>query len=130
MGRIIFLDLENVGFLHEDQICRSGGSSGIRDLTLLESAIFRPQTTFGGFDLYESLFDKAAAIMHSIILNHPFIDGNKRTGTICVLVFLELNNYNLDVSQKELEEAALKTATKRWSIEDIAAWLEGHSQPI
>lgn len=130
MSRTVFLDLEQVLVLHEDQIERNGGTSGLRDITLLESAVFRPQTTFGGFHLYESLFDKAAAIMHSIILNHPFLDGNKRTGTICSLVFLKLNGRSLQVEQDELVEAALKTATKKWSMEDLAAWLEKNSQEI
>lgn len=130
MNQTIFLDLERILFLHEDQIEDNGGTSGLRDLRLLESAIFRPQASFGEEDLYPSIFDKAAALMHSLILNHPFLDGNKRTGTICALVFLELNGHNLAVSQREMVAAALKTATKQWSIEELTSWLEKNSKKI
>jgi death-on-curing protein len=130
MNKTFFLTLEQILVLHEDQVDRYGGTSGLRDVGLLESAAFRPQTTFGGQELYESLFDKAASLMHSLILNHPFLDGNKRTGTTCALVFLELNSYALSVSQKELVEAALKIAEKEWGLEQIAAWLETNSKKL
>ncbi len=130
MQNIIYLSLEQVLLIHEDQIVRYGGSSGLRILPLLESAIFRPQSSFGGNDLYLTVFDKAAALMHSIILNHAFVDGNKRTGTTSALVFLELNSYRLHVSQKSLEEASVKVESKKWDIEQISSWLKNNSRKI
>ena len=127
---IIYLTLEQVLLIHEDQVVRYGGSSGLRDLSLLESAIFRPQSTFGGEDLYQTIFDKVAALMHSLILNHVFVDGNKRTGTASMLVFLELNGYRLKVSQKVLVEAAMNVESKRWNIEEIATWLKKNSKKM
>lgn len=127
---VSFLNLEQVLVIHEDQIERYGGGSGLRDLPLLESAIYRPQATFGGNDLYPTFFDKAAALMHSLILNHPFLDGNKRTGTVSAIVFLELNGYSPRVSQKELVSAALHVHAKDWNIEEIASWLQKNSKKI
>src|ERR1700730_3654488 len=100
MDNVTYLTLEQVLFIHEDQIERYGGSSGVRDLSLLESAIFRPQTTFSGEALYKSHFDKAAALMHSLIMNHAFIDGNKRTGTAAMLVYLKSNHINILINNK------------------------------
>lgn len=130
MQDIIYLTLEQVLLIHEDQVVRYGGSSGLRNLPLLESAIFRPQSSFGGDDLYRTVFHKAAALMHSIILNHAFVDGNKRTGTASMLVFLELNGYRLYVSQKSLEEAAVKVESKKWDIEQIFSWLRKNSKRV
>ncbi|MDO8461149.1 MAG: type II toxin-antitoxin system death-on-curing family toxin [bacterium] len=126
--QIIYLTLEQVLLIHEDQIVRYGGSSGLRDVSLLESAIFRPQSSFGGEDLYLTIFDKASALMHSLILNHSFIDGNKRTGTASMLVFLELNEYRLHVSQKALIEIALKIESKKINMEELADWLKKNSK--
>lgn len=126
----VFLSLEEIITIHVDQIERYGGSHGIRDLILLESAVFRPQSTFGGEELYSSIFEKAAALTHSIIMNHPFIDGNKRTGMVSSLIFLELNGYNLAVNQKSLVNAALCIATKKWNIEDFINWLKKNSKKI
>lgn len=90
----------------------------------------RPQTTFGGHDLYPSIFNKAAAMMHSLIMNHAFVDGNKRTGTVSALVFLELNGYKLEIGQKGLVEAALNVRHKKWDIDKLSSWLKKHSRKI
>ena len=126
----MYLTLEQVLLIHEDQILRYGGSSGLRDLPLLESAVFRPQSTFGGEDLYPTVFDKAAALMHSLILNHVFVDGNKRTGAAAMLVFLELNGYRLKVAQNALVKAAIAVESKKWNIKKIALWLKKHTKKI
>lgn len=118
-----YLTTEQIFILHNDQIDKYGGSHGIRDLSLLESALYRPQTTFGGRDLYASLYDKAAVLVHSLILNHPFVDGNKRTGIIAMIVFLEINGFHLDVSNNLLVSLALNIATKKWDIEEISSWI-------
>lgn len=126
----IFLTLEQALVIHEDQIVRYGGTSGLRDLTLLESAIFRPQSSFGGEYLYSTVFAKAGALMHSLILNHPFVDGNKRTGVVSALVFLEINGYSLDVTQNELMGMALKIVAKVRDIEGITDWLKSNSRKV
>ena len=126
----IYLTLEQVITIHEDQVIRYGGSSGLRDVPLLESAVFRPQSSFGGEDLYPTIFDKAASLMHSLILNHPFIDANKRTGTASMLVFLELNGYRLKVSQKALLETAKKVKSKKLSMDELGDWLKKNSKKI
>ncbi len=123
MERVTYLTLEQVLVIHEDQIERYGGISGLRDLTLLESAVFRPQSTFSGKDLYESHFDKAAALMHSLIKNHPFIDGNKRTATVATLVYLSLNNKILVMNNTELVRTVVRIETENWTIKKIANWL-------
>lgn len=126
----IYLTLEQIIVIHEDQIVRYGGSSGLRDVSLLESAVFRSQSSFGGEDLYPTIFDKASALMRSLIFNHPFIDGNKRTGTVSMLVFLELNGYRLQVNQKALVNAALDMESKKINVEKLAAWLKKYAKKI
>lgn len=130
MDETIFLTTEQVIVIHNDQIERYGGSHGIASLSLLESAVMRLQTSFGGKDLYPMIFDKGAAMMHSLIMNHAFVDGNKRTGTVSTLVFLELNGYKLIVSQENLISAALKVRHKKWSLAQISSWLKKHSKKI
>src|SRR3989344_736742 len=107
MDPVRFLSLHEILVIHEQQLELYGGRSGLRELSLLESALFRPQTSFGGEDLYPTIFLKAAALWHSILLNHPFQDGNKRTSTVSTLTFLELNGYELKVKRGELAKSAL-----------------------
>lgn len=125
-----FLALEQVLAIHDDQIERYGGSHGIRDLALLESAIFRCQATFAGEDLYLGIFLKAAVLMQGIISNHPFIDGNKRTGSVAAARFLFVNGYDLQTSQKALVSAALKVEAKKFPLERLATWLKKNSKKI
>lgn len=113
--------------IHDDQIERYGGSHGIASLALLESGVMRPQASFGGGDLYPSVFDKAAAMMHSLIMNHAFVDGNKRTATVSAIIFLELNGYRLGVDQEALVKAALNVRHKKWDIKRLSSWLKKHS---
>jgi death-on-curing protein len=127
---ISYLTLEQILVIHEDQIVRYGGTSGLRSLELLESAVFRPQSTFDGNDLYEDIFEKAASLMHSLILNHPFVDGNKRTGMVGGLVFLEVNGFSLQVQQEELVETALAIATKKLDLEKTRDWIQKHTAKI
>lgn len=125
-----FLTLEQVLAVHDNQIELYGGSHGIRDLTLLESAVMRPQSTFAGRDLYPSFFNKAAVLAHSLILNHPFVDGNKRTGVVSAITFLEFNGFSVRCLQKELVLFALKIESKEFDIEKISVWLKKHSKKI
>lgn len=125
---IIYLTLDDILVIHTDQIERYGGSHGIRDLGLLESALFRPQSSFGGEDLYPSFFEKTAVLVHSLLLNHAFVDGNKRTSMASLLVFLHLNDYNLLCSQNELIQFALSIENKKMNLEGIVAWLKKYSK--
>lgn len=123
------LTVEQVLFLHARLVEETGGAHGVRDLSLLESAVARPWATFGGRDLYPDLFSKAAALMDSLIHNHPFIDGNKRTGIAAAALFLRQNGHHLTATSEELEEFTLRVAESRPSIAEIAAWLHAHSLP-
>ena len=127
---IINLTLEQILLIHENQIDRYGGSHGLRDIALLESAVYRSQATFGGIDLYPSIFEKAGALVHSLLLNHPFVDGNKRTAIASMLVFLEINGYLFSITQKELVKTALSIENKKWNIEKISLWFQKHSKKM
>lgn len=119
-----FLTLDEVIAIHESMIENYGGSHGIRDIGLIQSAITRPQATFGGEDLYPSIFDKAAALFHSLIFNHAFVDGNKRTTVASTARFLSKNGYNLETAQIEFVNFPLQVENKHLSLEEIAKWLE------
>lgn len=92
MVEIIFLTMPMVTYMHDFFVKQFGGSLGIRDQGLLESALMAPQATFNGAYLHKDIFSMAAAYAYGIIKNHPFIDGNKRTGITAALVFLRYNN--------------------------------------
>jgi death-on-curing protein len=124
-----YLTLEEVYLLHERLIQLTGGSSGLRDPGLLESAVARPQASFDGEDLYPDLWTKAAALMQSLIKNHPFVDGNKRTAVTATAVFLELNHHRLTANNDEVLRFAVQMAGGQAELEEIAAWLEAHSSP-
>lgn len=123
-----YLTAEQVLFIHSRLIDETGGSHGIRDLGLLQSAVARPMATFGGEDLYPDIFQKAAALMESLIKNHPFIDGNKRTAISSAGLFLRINGYNLETSQKELEDFTLNMATGKAAVADAAKWFKQYTQ--
>lgn len=107
-----------------------GGSHGIRDLGLIQSAIARPQSSFGGEDLYPNIFDKAAALFHSLMFNHAFVDGNKRTTIVSTARFLSINGYELEVDEKEFVAFPLRVENKHLDIEEISKWLEKHSKKV
>lgn len=121
-----YLTVEQVLFIHMRLITETGGSLGLRDLALLESAVARPQATFGGEDLYSDLFTKAAALLDSLIRNHPFVDGNKRVGITAAGLFLRRNGQRLTASNAELEPFTLQAARSELTVEQIAAWLRSH----
>jgi death-on-curing protein len=125
-----YLTPEQVLFIHSRLVAETGGSHGLRDLGLLESAVARPKATFDGKELYPDLFMKAAALMDSLINNHPFVDGNKRTGITAAGLFLRINGLKLSASSKDLEAATLRVATKDLDIADLAMWLRGNTIPI
>jgi death-on-curing protein len=120
---IEYLSIDQLIDIHEFQIERFGGATGLRDRGALESAAARPQTTFGGEDLYADLAEKAAALMHSLVQNHPFLDGNKRVGAHAMLLFLRVNGSALGVSPKELTETTLAVARGELAAEALAIWI-------
>lgn len=122
-----YLSSEQVLFIHARIIDETGGMHGVRDIRLLKSAVARPQATFGGDDLYPDVSQKAAALMESLISNHPFLDGNKRTSVTSAGLFLRRNNLRLEVSQKEIERFTMSMALRKISLQDAVKWLKAHS---
>jgi death on curing protein len=122
-----YLTAEQVLFIHARLISETGGSHGIRDLGLLQSAIARPQATFDKQDLYSDVFFKAGALMESLLQNHPFVDGNKRTAITSAAMFLRMNGYRLIASNSELEQFTFAALLEHWLVDRLAAWLEEHS---
>ncbi|MCG6135934.1 MAG: type II toxin-antitoxin system death-on-curing family toxin [Nostoc sp. LLA-1] len=123
-----YLSLAEVLDLHQQLIEQSGGSIGIRDLGNLESALTQPGMTFGGEDLYATVIDKAVALGFSIIMNHPFIDGNKRTGHAAMEIFLILNGMEISASVDEQEQVILAVASGDLGREDFGEWLRQHTK--
>ncbi|MCG6553843.1 MAG: type II toxin-antitoxin system death-on-curing family toxin [Candidatus Magnetominusculus sp. LBB02] len=101
---IVFLELEEVIEIHQDQIKRYGGASDIRDMDLLQSAVSMPQTTYDGQYLHEDIFEMAGAYLFHIVKNHPFIDGNKRTGAVAAVIFLTLNEIEINADEESFEK--------------------------
>lgn len=123
-----FVPLEDVLVVHE-LITESGkGKAGIRDFSLLHSALFRPQASFGGEDLYPTIFDKASALIHSLLLNHPFNDANKRTALATTERFLNINGLTVNATQKQKVKFTLDIESKKLNLEGIAKWLKSHSK--
>jgi death-on-curing protein len=114
--------------LHEFEIKKYGGSSGIRDIGMLKSAIGRPFATFNGEDLYSDIYTKSAALIQSIAKNHPFVDGNKRTSFVTAAVFLRLNRYLFEVPQKEVVDYILRVVNENLSVDEISAWIKKHTK--
>jgi death-on-curing protein len=114
--------------LHTLSIAQFGGSHGIREEGLLESAIARPYQTFGGDDLYPTVIEKAAAIAESIIINHPFVDGNKRTGFLAMLAVLESESIKITASNELIYSCVIDISTGSKSFEQIVDWLKQNSK--
>ncbi len=124
-----FLSLEDVLDLHAEQLARFGGAQGVRDHGLLDSALAQPWATFEGEFLHRDLFEMAAAYLFHIVSNHPFVDGNKRTGLLAALVFLDLNGATLDHSSEEIYTLTMAVASGRMPKEGVAASLRKLAAP-
>ena len=124
-----YLHPKQVLYLYQQIIQQSGGTIGLRDEGLLESAVYRPQASFGGQDLYPDLFSKAAALGHSIISNHPFVDGNKRIGFEAMRLMLRLNGYDVHASLEAKFDFVMEIAKGKLAEQAIADWLKQHSRP-
>ena len=125
---MIFFEYEQVIKLHSSLIAKTGGIDGIRDEKLLDSALQMPFQTFGGNNLYPDVLDKASQLCYSLIENHPFVDGNKRIGVHLALLFLKLNNIELNYSQQELIDFGLGIASGTISKHGIKEWLIQHKK--
>ena len=121
-----FLSIEEVVSLHSLLIAQSGGSAGLRDRGALESALAQPEASFGGEELYPGLAAKAAALGHSLIQNHPFVDGNKRIGHGAMEVFLFLNGQEIAASVNEQEEVIIGVASGKISRIELSEWVGQH----
>jgi len=121
---------ESILKLHELSIIKYGGSQGIRDEGMMESAISRPYQTFAGEDLYPTSIQKAAAIAESIIINHPFIDGNKRTGYLAMLAILEEGKIELNAPNDAIYDFVIKISTGEIRFEQIVEWLKQNTSPL
>lgn len=120
------LSKEQILMLHSQLIQQTGGSDGVRDYNLLESALETPFQSFGGEELYPTIQSKAARLGYGLIKNHCMIDGNKRIGTHAMLVFLALNGIELSYTQKELYETILDIAAGKLEYEDLLEWILSH----
>lgn len=122
-----FLILSEVLTLHQMQLDRFGGSHGIRELGLLESAMGNVGATFGGEYLHQSVYEMAAAYLYGICRNHPFVDGNKRTAAAAAITFLDLNGIEIEASEDKLYDLVIGVAEGRVTKDAVASFLEGHS---
>jgi death-on-curing protein len=123
---IQFLELDDLLETHTFQIATYGGSEGLRDRNLLESALAQPQASFGGSYLHTDLCSMAAAYLFHLVSNHPFVDGNKRVGLEAALIFLEINDVELVAEDEELVDLVLGVATSQVSKESVAAFFRSH----
>jgi death-on-curing protein len=124
----VFLTLSDVIDIHTDQIRRHGGSPEIRDVGLLGSARGMPKAGFGGEYLHSDIFEMAAAYLYHIVSNHPFVDGNKRTGAVSAIVFLILNGYQLKCREEDLEQLVLGIAKGEHPKHTAADFLRRHGR--
>lgn len=121
------ISVEQVLKIHTVAIEKFGGANGIRDMGGLESSLARPFQTFGGEDLYPTIFEKAAAIGESVIINHPFIDGNKRTGYLLMEALLRYESYKITSSDEDLYNFVINIATGAISFTEMVEWLKNNT---
>ena len=114
--------------INHEAIAKYGGLHGVRDLNFLRLAIGRPQMSAGLRDAYPTIYQKAAAMFHSIINNHPFFDGNKRTSLFSMIVFMGYNGYSVEFTKEEGIEFTLKAHNGDWNVDQIAEWIKSHTK--
>ena len=120
------LTKQQIVMLHEQLINETGGSHGLRDDGMLESALSAPFQEFQAFSPYPTIQQKAARLAYGLIINHPFIDGNKRIGAHAMLVLLLLNGIELEYTQQELSDVILQAAAGECGYDDLLAWILKH----
>ncbi|MFT3686928.1 MAG: type II toxin-antitoxin system death-on-curing family toxin [Phycisphaerales bacterium] len=124
---LFFFTVEDILQIHDDQIAQYGGEPTLRDRGLLESALETPRSMFGGEYLHRDIFEMAAAYLYHIVRNHPFVDGNKRTGTVAAFSFLEINNIDVEADENAVVEMTLAVATGQATKQQVAAFLREHA---
>jgi len=124
---MIRLSVESIIALHSELIAQSGGLDGIRDSNMLDASVNSPFQTFDGQDLYPTLWAKAAHFAFSLVKNHPFLDGNKRTGIMSMLVFLELNDFPVTYTDSELVSLGFGLADSSIDESELIEWIISHS---
>ena len=124
-----YLNLRETLEIYQRVMQHSGGFIGIRDLGALESAVAQPRMTFGGEELYPTIVEKAAALCFSLIQNHPFVDGNKRTAHAAMETFLVLNGYEICATVDEQERVILQIASSEMNRDAFVHWLDVHIEP-
>jgi death-on-curing protein len=122
------ISVEQALKIHTIAIEKFGGANGVRDMGGIESALARPFQTFDGEDLYPSIFEKAAAIGESLIISHPFIDGNKRSGYLLMEALLRYEGYKITASDESLYNLVINISTGSISFEEIAEWLKNNTR--
>lgn len=125
-----WLNIDDVYVIHEEIIKKAGSIASVRDFSLLHSAVERPKATYDGVDLYPSIFAKAAALLHSLCMNHPFTDGNKRTSWASAHKFLWINDYHLKSETKEAVAFMLSVDNENLPLKNIASWLKKYCLPL
>jgi death-on-curing protein len=130
MKEPILLTIDEILGIHEDRIRKYGGSSGVRDVGLLQSAIGNVEATFDGQFLHETLYEMAGAYLYGVCRNHPFLDGNKRTALACALAFLGLNNLKIVCDPDDLYDLVIGVAEGRVSKAAVAVFLEQAARPL
>ena len=123
----LFLTLDEVLSLHAEQVHLFGGSSGVRDVELLQSAMGSVEATFGGVFLHDTIYEMAAAYLYGICRNHPFVDGNKRTAVSAALTFLDMNGVDVDADEDAFYDLIIGIAEGRISKAAVAVFLEEHA---
>lgn len=121
-----FLSEGEVIAINEEMVAQFGGLHGVKDSHMLSLAVGRPQMSVGFQDAYKTIFDKAAALFHSIINNHPFLDGNKRTSLFSAVLFLEYNDRKIEFKRKEAVKFTRRAHNQDYTVEQISSWLKDH----
>lgn len=124
-----YLTLEEVLCIHDMMIEKFGGSHGVRDLGLVESALARPSAGFGDFEAYPDIYLKSAVLAHSLLKNHPFIDGNKRTAMMAMEQFLFINDLTINAQIGDIYKLALDIENNTLDEPAITGWIEKHCKP-
>lgn len=128
--RVRYLTLEEVLFFHSAAISEYGGTHGIRDLTVIQSAVMRPRQAFRGRELYPDVWLKSAALFHSLAMNHGFVDGNKRVALISMSVFLKHNGWKLTASTDALFDFVLQVVNDHLKVDKIAQWFKRNCKKL
>ena len=123
---MILLTVEEIITLHKKLVKITGGSAELRDLGLLESALYASEASFGEAEVYPTVIEKSARLAYGLITNHAFVDGNKRIGVFTMLMTLRLNHIKITYTQKELTDLGLGVASGLLSYEDILEWIKNH----